>query len=208
VGHDTRVTLGSRLWCKQYEPWDFQAEGAWQFGEFAGQPINAAMLALDAGYTFKDCPTRPRVSVGYDFASGDRSPNQGRVSTFSHLFPLGHAFLGYADVVGRQNIHAVHARVDTTPIKDVKAWVQVYSFWLAEDRDALYNAGGAPIRRDMTGSSGRYVGSEIDVVVKWQMNRHCALLAGYSHFWSGHFISGTGPGKDVDFVYVQYQFTF
>ncbi len=98
--------------------------------------------------------------------------------------------------------------MDATPIKGVKTWVQFYSFWLNEKTDALYNAGGAAIRRDATGGSGSYVGSEIDVAVKWQIDRHSAVLAGYSHFWPGGFITSSGAGRDIDFVYVQYQFSF
>lgn len=88
------------------------------------------------------------------------------------------------------------------------AQVQFSSFWLAESRDALYNAGGTPYRRDWTGGSSSYVGSEIDVLVKWAVDRHSAFMAGYSHFFRGGFIEDTGPHSDIDFVFVQYQFTF
>ncbi len=208
MGTDTRMTFGARLWCKQLEPWDFEVETAWQTGRFSGQADNAWMATVVAGYTFKDLLTRPRLSVGYDYASGDDNPTDNHVSTFNQLFPLGHAYFGYIDVVGRQNIHAAHVRIDLLPLKKTKVWLQFYSFWLDEKKDALYNAGGAPIRRDATGGSGTYVGSELDIVAKYQLDRHSSILAGYSHFWPGQFIEDTGSHKAIDFVYLQYQFTF
>lgn len=49
---------------------------------------------------------------------------------------------------------------------------------------------------------------ELDLFVKYALDRHSSFLAGYSHFFPGGFIGGTGPDRDVDFVYTQYQFTF
>ncbi|MHC4985878.1 MAG: alginate export family protein, partial [Planctomycetota bacterium] len=207
-GTDHRVTLGGRFWTKDISPWDFEAEGAWQVGRFAGDRVSAWMAGVELGYTFIDCRFKPRVWVGYEFASGDESPNDGKVGTFNQLFPLGHAWFGYIDVVGRQNIHDLRTGVDFQVVKNVKAGIHFHNFWLAEDRDALYNAGGAPLRRDPTGSAGSYVGSEIDVVVKVKIDRHSDVLIGYSHFFAGSFVGGTGPDDDVDFAYVQYQFTF
>ncbi len=166
------------------------------------------MVAAESGYTFKDVPCTPRASIGYDYASGDGSPTDSSVGTFNQFFPLGHAYFGYIDVVGRQNIHAVHARGDFKPLDKLKVWVQFYSFWLDDGKDVLYNAGGAGIRRDVTGGSGNYVGSELDLAAKYQLDHHSAFLGGYSHFWPGAFVKGTGPNDAIDFFYVQYQFIF
>ncbi len=55
----------------RFDPWDFEAEAAWQTGRFSGQADNAWMATVVAGYTFKDLFARLRLSVGYDYASGD-----------------------------------------------------------------------------------------------------------------------------------------
>jgi len=73
--------------------------------------------------------------------------------------------------------------------------------------DALYNARGV-VRRGTTGDAGHFIGMELDLFVKYALDRHSSFLAGYSHFFPGGFIGGTGPDRDVDFVYTQYQFTF
>jgi len=205
-GTDHRVTLGGRFWTKDYAPWDHEAEGARQVGRFAGDQVSAWMAGVEVGYTLVDCDLQPRVWVGYEFASGDDDPSDGKVGTFNQLFPLGP--FGYIDVVGRQNIHDLRAGVDLKLHPNVSVGLHVHNFWLAEKADALYNAGGAALRRDATGSSGSYVGSEIDLIVKVKVDRHSSVLVGYSHFFAGQFVGGTGPDDDVDFVYVQYQFTF
>ena len=48
-----------------------------------------------------------------DIASGDDDPTDGDLETFNQLFPLGHAYFGYIDVIGRQNIIDVSPTVST-----------------------------------------------------------------------------------------------
>jgi len=157
-------------------------------------------------YPLPDCPASSRVHLGFDYASGDHSPG-GNVQTFSHLFPLGHAYLGYADVIGRQNIIDASAGMTGKPFDRMTAAVTGHLFWLADDSDALYNAGGGVARAAVAGADSR-VGSEIDVTVKYSFGPHTKGLAGYSHFFAGDFIKQTGPSNDIDFVYLQLQLTF
>ena len=61
--------------------------------------------------------------------------------------------------------------------------------------------------RERIGGS-REVGQEIDVVLKYNFSRHVTLEAGYSHFFPGDFIQESGPANDIDWVYLQMQYTF
>ena len=85
-----------------------------------------------------------------------------------------------------------------------------YAPWarLDSNLDALYNAGGVPIRRNATGSSGNDVGDELDITVNWQVDVHSSFLFGWSHFWPSNFINSSGFSRDADFIYLQYQFRF
>jgi hypothetical protein len=207
AGSEERQTLGGRLFGKLPQcGFDYDVEGAYQFGKVGSGDVDAWMIATQAGYTFGDCPTLPRLYVGFDYASGDKSPG-GDVQTFNQLFPLGHAFLGYIDTVGRQNIIDVSTGLSLSPIKKLSFSVEGHLFWRAEDDDALYNAGGGVVRA--AGTSGENeVGSEIDLLAKYQFNRHLLGMLGYSHFFAGPFIEDTGPSEDIDFVYVSMQYTF
>jgi len=74
--------------------------------------------------------------------------------------------------------------------------------WRADTSDALYAVGAgvatspptAGVTRAAGGSGASYVGSELDLLLNWQLNRHVSGYLGYSHFFAGDFISATGGG--------------
>lgn len=187
---------------------DSDVEGAGQFGKWDGDEVHAWMVGSEGGYTFKDVPMTPRAGLGFDYATGDDTPRDNSHDTFHQLFPTGHAFLGYIDLVGRQNIIAPNVNFSFKPFKDVTVKAFYYHFWLDSNLDALYNAGGVPIRRNATGSSGNDVGDELDLTVNWQVDVHSSFLFGWSHFWPSNFINSSGFSRDADFLYLQYQFKF
>ena len=208
IGDMSRYTLGSRFWGKT-GPFDYTAFLAGQWGRWAGDSIQAWAWGLDGGYTFVDCPWSPRIGGGFDWASGDENSLDGNVGTFDQLFPLGHAYFGYLDLVGRQNINAANVTLTMWPIKKkVKARLGYHAFWLNAKEDALYNAAGVPGRRNPFGDSGREVGHELDLTVVWKIDVHQSMLFGYSHFWDSDFIIKTGTSEDPDLFYVQYAFKF
>ena len=131
------------------------------------------------------------------------------MGTFDQLFPLGHAWFGYLDLIGRQNITALNFNLSAWPVeKKVKTTLAHHTFWLNANKDAVYNAGGGAVRRDPTGNSGTEIGHELDVTVLWNLDVHSKLLFGYSHFWDSDVIQQTGVSEDADLFYVQYAFTF
>lgn len=207
IGDLSLYTFGGRIGGKT-GPFDYDGELAGQWGKFAGQTVQAWAAAVDLGWTFENLPWSPRLGGGFDYGSGDEDPTDGTHQTFNQLFPLGHAYLGYLDVVGRQNILATNINLTMKPHKQVTTKLTWLTFWNDSKRDALYNAGGAPTRRDPTGFSGHDIGNELDVTVKYQMDVHQSLLFGYSHFWHTNFIRTTGPSEDADLLYFQYEFKF
>lgn len=208
AGDMSRFTLGSRFWGKT-AGFDYETELTGQWGRWAGDTIQAWSWSLDGGYTFEPVAWKPRIGAGFDWASGDEDPRDGKVGTFDQLFPLGHAYFGYLDLVGRQNITAVNVNLSAWPVeKKVKAAMAYHTFWLNARQDALYNAGGAATRRDPLGASGTEVGHELDLTVTWTIDVHQSLLVGYSHFWDSDFIINTGKSEDPDLFYVQYAFKF
>lgn len=207
VGSLNLNTIGGRFWGRT-GPWDYDTELVGQFGTFANDTVQAWAWALDGGHTFEDVPWKPRLGIGVDYASGDADPSDGKHQTFNQLFPLGHAYLGYIDFVARQNVWAGSVNLTVKPREDVTARLAYHAFWLAENSDGLYNAGGALVRRDPTGRSSHDVGQELDLTISWQIDVHSSILFGYSHFWNGDFINETGLGDDADFIYLQYEIKF
>ncbi len=208
IGDVERYTLGSRFYGKT-GGLDYEAMLAGQWGMWANDRIEAWASTLDGGYTFANAPWGPRVGAGFDWATGDRNPGDGSVETFDQMFPLGHAFLGYIDLVGRQNIRSANVNLTAWPIaKKLQTYLAFHGFWLHSPRDALYNAGGQATRRDSGGNSGREVGYELDATLLWNVSLHQAVLLGYSHLWAQDFIAGTGRSKDPHLFYLQYRFRF
>ncbi len=208
AGDRNIYTLGTRFWGKTAD-WDYEAEFAGQWGKWAGDRVHALSAALDGGYTFTTTPLKPRIGLGFDWASGDDNPFDGKVGTFDQHFPLGHAYFGYLDLIGRQNILAANVNLSAWPVKDkVRAAAAFHSFWLDAKSDALYDAGGVARLRDPTGHSNRRLGHELDLTVSWQIDVHSAILLGYSHFWHSEFIGDRGGTRDADLFYVQYAFKF
>lgn len=207
TGTERRWTVGSRLGGKLgASGFDFDLEAAGQFGTIGGQDIRAWMLASQAGYTFADAPATPRVFLGFDYASGDRRPG-GDVQTFNQLYPLGHAYFGYIDIIGRQNIADLSTGVELRPHKKLLVKLDGHYFWRASRRDAVYNAGGAVARAGALGTS-HDIGGEVDLLLRYQIDRHQTVIGGYSHFFPGTFIKQSGAHEDTDFAYLIWQFTF
>ena len=211
---EDRYTVGTRF-AAAPKPIDFDVEATYQFGDFGGGggDISAWSLAAEGGYTLAEQPLTPRLFAGFDIASGDDDPGDGDVGTFNQLFPTAHVFFGYIDAIGRQNIVDLHPGVDLTLLTDAR-WARRVTlraehhwFWRQSEDDAVYNAGGGVLRAD-AGSDETYIGSEIDLLLNWQIDRHTAAYVGYSHFFAGDFLSDTGPDDDIDFVYAAVTYTF
>ena len=82
----------------------------------------------------------------------------------------------------------------------------LHFFWLADDDDALYHAGGGVVR--LGNGSDSEVGTELDLTAHAKVNKHTNVLLGYSHFFPGTLIDKTGPDEDIDFLYTQVGFDF
>lgn len=206
-GDKSTYTLGGRFWGAT-AGLDYEAEAAGQWGRWAGDSVCAWAVALDAGYTLEH-PRKPRIGAGFDWATGDRNPTDARVETFDPLFPLGHKYFGYLDLVGRQNIIGPNVNASFWPLPDkVQVTAAWHYFWLADASDAWYNAAGTPLRRDPSGRGGRNVGNELDITLSWKLDLHSSLLIGWSHFWDAGFTQATGPSENADLFYVQYAFKF
>ncbi len=195
-------TAGARFTTNP-KPWDLDVEADWQFGNLDGDAIAAYSLAVEGGYTFDQLMFSPRPFLGFDIASGSADGTE----RFNQLFPTGHPFFGYIDVVGRQNIIDIHPGVMLRFTPTVTLRAEDHTFWRQSIDDGLYNSSGALLRAD-TGSDAAYIGNEIDLLLNWQLDRHLNVTLGYSHFFAGDFLSDTGPSHDIDFAYAQLMYTF
>lgn len=207
AGEKNLYMLGGRLGGKT-AGFDYEGMISGQWGDWAGDSIRAWAWTAAAGYTF-DMTWKPRLGAQFEWASGDASPTDSTVGTFDQLFPLGHAYFGLIDLMSRQNIKDLNINLTAWPVKKkVKSQIAWHTFWLQQTRDAQYNLGGAPNRRDVTGGSGRELGQEVDVTLLWKIDHHQSVLLGFSQFFAGDFMQNTGPSDDPNLFYAQYIFKF
>ena len=206
-GVEDRWTLGARLGGQPTGGnLDFDVESAYQLGQVGEQDISAYMLASELGYRFASVAWKPRVWVGADIASGDDGAG-GKLGTFNQLFPLGHAYLGYADMVGRQNSVDLSVGLALSLRTNLSLAVSMHSFRLENESDAFYSAGGGVVVPGGT-SDSKDLGEELDLTLKFNAQRHASLLVGYSHFYAGEVLADAGSKNDIDFVYVSLQYAW
>jgi hypothetical protein len=197
-------TLGSR-WTGDKDGYLWDVELAMQLGERASSDVVAGMATAGVGRHFKNVWASPTAWLYYDYASGDSDPTSGTSNTFNQQFPFGHYYLGWIDLVGRQNIHDLNAHLYFYPAPWVTMFVQYHRFWLNQSTDALYNAGGVAIRRDATGAAGTDVGHEIDFVANFHLARYTDLLVGYSKLFGGRFLEDTPGPSDSELLHLMFQ---
>lgn len=208
AGEELRHTLGAHFGGPIGDtPLDFDLETAYQFGHHENRDIRAFMLASQLGYTPADLPGTPRLTFGFDYASGDEDPADAKVNTFNQLFPLGHAYLGFIDVVGRQNIIDLSPGLSFKPKNPLTIRFDWHFFWRANLNDAFYHAGGGIVRA-ADPLLPRRLGSEMDWTVQYRMNRHHVFTGGYSYFFPGPFIEESGSAEGIHFIYMMIQYTF
>ena len=206
-GRFTLHTFGGRYYGNVGD-FLYDTESAIQFGSQNGRDALAGMTSNGLGWKFSEFRWDPTVWGYYDYATGG-NPIDGTAHTFNQLFPFGHNYLGWIDLIGRQNIQDLNFHLYLYPAKWLTAWIQYHNFWLADKSDALYQTGGNVVRFDPTGRSGSHVGQELDFVFNIHLSKHADVLTGYSHLWGGEFLKNTASSTnavDGGLYYLQFSY--
>ena len=221
-------TVGGRLKSKpgEFDGWDYSAEGAYQFGNFAGantgtpaqterRTQNAFMFVAQGGYTFTDLWATPRLGLEYDYGSGDGNSKDDTHGTFENLFPTNHKFFGSMDFASLQNIQDAGINLTLKPTSRMSCALMGNALWLANTDDYFYTAAGTPRTTGGYGIHPNYssfLGSELTAIVGYAVTRFAQIEVGYGHFFTGKYIeqslAGVGGATDANFVYVQTSVNF
>jgi hypothetical protein len=202
---EVRHSIGTRIWGKK-AGWDYNLELVYQFGSFGDGKISAWTAASEAGYTFANAPMNPRLCLRTDIASGDQNPNNPSLNTFNALFPKG-AYFSETGLIGPANIVDVHPGIElqlTERLSFVGDWD---FFWRKSTRDGIYN-NALKLVRPGGGNSDRYIGSQAQAMLQWNVAPHFTASAVYAHFFAGDFLKESPAGKDVDYISAWITFRF
>jgi hypothetical protein len=194
---------------------DMEIEGIVQRGEVstsvaAGasrQSVSAWFLHADAGYTFTG-GWKPRLSVEYDHASGDRPG--GKYGRFDTLFGMRRADLapaGLYNAIGRANLISPGVRIEAQPGARTDAMATLRPLWLTAREDAFSTTGV----RDATGRSGRYAGTQVDGRLRHRLTKTITLEADAVLLAKGRFLRSApnaAPGRWTRYLSLSVTTTF
>lgn len=202
-----QTTVGVRLAGRMPGRLDYGVEMAMQRGSLGADEVEAWAGHWQLRESLPGAGA-VRLIGEYNYASGDKDPTDGVRGTFDQLYPTGHDKYGLADQIGWKNIRHVRAGLEFTPVKGLPVTTGYHSWWLAEVRDGLYNAGSAPLARVITGAAARHVGQEIDIQLTRAVTPQLQLAAGYAHIFTGDFLKQATPGASYSHPYVMATYVF
>jgi hypothetical protein len=201
------TTIGTRVVGKLPRTLDYGIEVALQRGSLGSDDVEAW-----AGHwqLRASPPVRGAVKLTgeYNYASGDKDPVDGVRGTFDQLYPTPHDKYGLADQIGWKNIHHARGGFEFTPIKALPIATNYHSWWLAEERDALYTAGSAVLARVPSGAADSHVGQELDIQVSRALTPQIHVAGGYAHIFPGAFLEEATPGASYSHPYLMVTYVF
>ncbi len=217
----TFSTFGLRLYEVPRTSWlDYSLESIWQTGKRGNVDHFAHFQHIHIGYTF-NLPWSPRLVIHYDYASGDRNPNDSQDSAFDTLFGARHPQFNAIGNYGpffSHNISSPGWRVQAVPSKGWKLDLKHRVWYLATSRGGFGNqpfvTGTNGVVRDPSGGSGNFLGHDLETRVQWKINDNWNFDVGHTHWFKGSYFdrlpasAGLPPGGNKDTDYFYFETTF
>jgi len=183
-------TVGARAEARPVKGLLLEAEAAVQFGKvdaslatgIASIDHLATMYGAVATYEFQ-VKTSPTLGVFFDSASGDANPWDDSSVAYRTLFPTGHRFYGSMDLFSRKGIWDIGPTFMMKPVEELLLRVDYHLFNLSSDGGTLRDVFGGVTT--FAAGSGKFIGHEIDIMVRWAAMKWLTLQAGYSLFVPG-----------------------
>lgn len=191
-----RHSVGTRLFGKA-AGFDWNVEGAWQFGHFGRADIRAWTVSGAFGYSFADLPFSPRLGLNADAISGDGNLRDGRLGTFNPLFPKL-PYFSEANLAGPANLIDIQPNLTLTLLPKVALTIGWNPLWKQAKADAFYGPAITPVART-AGGAGRYIGQQLSTTLEWTASEHLTLGGTYVAYEPGERIRRAG-GRSGSFA--------
>lgn len=183
---------------------DYDASVNYQFGQNGANSVRAYAGTVEVGYTFASNPWKPRVSLFYGYASGDRNPNDRQDNRFERFFGFGRPWSAN-DYIVFENISTPKVRVEFKPRHNLRVDFGYSYYWLASASDRFSAASNA---RDRTGASGSFLGQEFDIRGRYTLSPKTEITIGYAYFASGGFVERQVHRPSSNFAYFELSHRF
>jgi hypothetical protein len=206
AGDFSSHTTGFRI-EGQGRRWDYSAMVVNQFGRWGPDNIRAHGFTLSLGYTI-DARWKPHLIAQYVLGSGDMNPTDGIHGTFDGIFSGADTVVyGWMNLFFWQNLREFRVDLILAPAKTLTLRGEYHLIGLDEAKDAWYFPGKA-LRRDITGSSGRLLGHEVDITVRKKISGWLEILSGACFFLPAEFVKKTGGSPIVQWYFLEATFYF
>ena len=208
IANATLNTGGIRIYGLLPKRFDYTSETAWQWGWHSRDRVSALAGTHSVGWTVAPVGWKPRISVEFDHASGDKHYQDGKLQTFDSLY-AGHGIYtnGLADRVGWRNIRTVRAGFEFLVSKRLALRTDFYEDYLATTQDGLYTSGGVlkVLNRNAT---SRHVGCESDIVATYQASANTQITAGFSRLFPSEYLKQSTAGSGYSAPYLMFAKNF
>ncbi|GAL85449.1 hypothetical protein MYP_2678 [Sporocytophaga myxococcoides] len=189
---DRRIyNIGTRVYGWLTKEINYDVTYNQQLGTDNNKKQRAYAITAEIGYKFQ-YGWKPRFSLFYGYASGDRNPNDDVNNRFERFYGFARPWSA-DDYIVMENIIAPKARVEFEPGKKLKVDFSYSFYWLASRTDRFNNLFNVPTNpdapnRDKTGQSGVYLGHGPDGRIRFEVLKFIKTAIGYSHYFNGTFV--------------------
>lgn len=199
--------------------WAYEIEAALQRGKSRASvlPIDTTDLDHRAWFTHAEISRKlqgswePRVILRFDYASGDKDPDDGEFNRFDTLYGARRWEFGPTGIYGalaRSNILSPGIALRSKPGPSTDFRIDYRPAWLASKRDALLTAG----LRDRDGLSGSFIGHQVDLRWQWWSDsRNLTVDVTAAYLWKGEFLENAPfapPTSNTAYAYISTALAF
>ncbi|MBV9016732.1 MAG: alginate export family protein [Alphaproteobacteria bacterium] len=211
ASQDHRDTFGLRAYGAIGDG-DYDWQGAYQIGSYAGLRVDAFAVNTDTGYTFHAAPWKPRIGVHIDGASGGANRASGTLQTYQPMYP-NTQYLAPNNEFAPTNFYDLSPRISVTPLPTVTAEYYYSWIWRYSEGDAIYIGAPWPGAQGQNSYAvtalipGRSIGRQSDFRVTWTITPHLLALGEIGIFYPGNVLRAAG-GKTTTFLDANLTFRF
>jgi hypothetical protein len=191
---------------------DYDWQGAWQTGSYAGLAVKAFAGNTDTGYTFHDLPWKPRIGAHIDMASGGADKAGGTIHTYQPMYANTQYYVPNNEFAPT-NFYDVAPRVSVRPTETVTAEYYYSFLWRYSQGDAIYTGAPWPGGNGQNNyavtvlTPGRVIGRQSDLRITWAVTPHLLTLFELGVFTPGSAIRAAG-GHTTTFIDANLTFRF
>ena len=211
ASQDHRETFGLRAYGAIGDA-DYDWQGAYQTGSYAGLRVDAFAFNTDTGYTFHGVPWKPRLGVHIDRASGGADRTGGTLHTYQPMYPNTQYYVPNNEFAPT-NFYDIAPRISLAPTETVTAEYYYSWLWRYSESDAIYIGAPWPGAQGQNNYAvtaflpGRSIGRQSDFRVTWAITPHLLALGEIGIFYPGSALRAAG-GRVTTFLDANLTFKF